>query len=208
MEPIYFCFFVSKSVEVCIVDTYLKFCMNKLRFCSRIKIPKVRFLISSIELSNFSPILVRTFAGLVTQLFFSKPFSISKSFGLRNSREHIQYWETLHSFTLKYFWFYCPAFIVSKFISLGIKGTHFRYLRFIIFDIFNFLGSDFYQKFYLNYFEFPGIFILDFFNEFINFKYQTSYKYVYKNYQLQICRAFRVSLTFFKILRLVLFLFI
>jgi hypothetical protein len=170
MNSAYSVFFVSKSDYIHSIDFYSKIILDIVRPRLTARVTRVRFLASFFGSGAAvkAPIMVRSLVGLITQLFFLKPSPVSNSFGLKNSVDTIQFWKIQNSFNLNYFWVYCPNSIISNLIPIGIKGKKFRYLRFIMFDIFNFFGPGFYQSFHMNYFDFPGIFSLDFFFERFN----------------------------------------
>jgi hypothetical protein len=168
MERSYSVFSITKSIEFYIVDTHSKISPNCVVNRVGCQVPRVRFPICFPESGAPIVSLVHVLCGLAKQLFFSTISYGSISFGPKNAVEDFTIWEVRFTRVLQYFRSHCPDIIMGKFVSLGTKGNHFKYLRLAVLDIFNLFGPEFYQSFHISYFNFPGIFVSDFADNFWN----------------------------------------
>lgn len=175
MPSNYVSFYITKSLELKLNDLVYKFNFVPIKNFNKNKaptidnfIPRVRLLGGFLDNKYFKSLAyVRTLGGFFAQYSaFNQSFELSKfrasKFGFKNAYETYWFLEIKgNTDMLQFFWVYCPIDFIQKLTSVGLIGSRFPYLRFLILNIFNFFGAQFFQSFYLNYFDFPGIFSVD-----------------------------------------------
>jgi len=212
-------YFIYKYSNIKFIDLRYKYKFEKFFISTKFKInhsqntnikfntllPKVRVLVSFINIKHFKVLNnVKILSNFLHQLFRNTSNSKIKffkfNFGLKNMQEMYWFLGIYNTSTVNSFFLFLPSDFKKKLFPIGIFGKQFFYLRYLILDIFNFFEAEFFQSFYLSYFDCQAVFSIDISNIGNNLFFNWTAPIDYKlSYLQSLYSFFKILSHFFRI---------